>query len=187
MKRFLFFAAALALAACGQAPTEREQARIEPAPGPITTTPTAPVAGLSSAEFAQRVANSNAFGIETSRIAAQQAKRADVKAFARTVASEREGAARQLAQIAPQVQVTVPEPILEPEQQANLNTLRSAPSTEFDDAYLDQQVAEQRQTVRTFEEFVSTAPESPLREWAQRRLPQLQQQLARAEALEQAT
>jgi thioredoxin-like negative regulator of GroEL len=41
--------------------------------------------------------------------------------------------------------------------------------------------------VRTFEEFVGTAPDSALRQWAQRTLPKLQQNLERAEALAEAT
>jgi putative membrane protein len=190
MKRLLILAALATTVACGQSPTTatpRDEAMTETAPGPVTTTPTPPVLGQSSGEFAQRVANSNQFDIEASRLAAQQARRADVKAFARTVAADRESAARELAQAAPQAQLSAPMPQLDATQQANLNTLRSSPSNEFDKAYLDQQVAEQRETVRTFEEFVNTAPDSALRQWAQRRLPKLQQNLDRAEALAEAT
>jgi putative membrane protein len=188
MKRMLILAA-LALAGCGQSPaTQRESEAItRTIPGPVTTTPTPPAASIPAQRFAQQVANSNAFEMEASQVALQRAERAPVREFARSIAAEREASTRELAQIAPQVELATPTPKLDSAQQNKLNSLRSAPNYEFDDAYLDQQVAQQREAVRTFEAFVNTAPESPLRQWAQQKLPKLQDRLARAEALEEAT
>ena len=78
MKRTLIAAvSALALAACGQQATETTESQTPSAEQQTTQT-----AGVSNAEFVQTVANSDAFEIQSSELAAQRAARQDVKEFA---------------------------------------------------------------------------------------------------------
>jgi len=184
MKRMLIWGAfALGLSACG--PTSPSAAQQGNAGAPHPTAPAPALVSPLSAAFAQKVANSNAFEIEASTVALQQATQPAVREFGRAVAAERQASAQALARVIPTAQLAAVQ--LDARQEMHLNTLRSAPSDQFDRAFLDSNIAEHRDIVRTFQEFVSAAPETPLRQWAQRTLPLLEQRLERAEALKQST
>jgi putative membrane protein len=184
MKHLLILSgAALALAACGQPPAD--QAAREPAPAP----PAAPMqpAAATPGEFVQTVANSDAFEIQSGRLAEQRAARDDVKAYGRMMVTAHQATTRDLSGVAPQVQLSAPTPQLDATQQADLDKLKGLTGTAFDDAYLDQQTAAHERAVRAYETFVNEAADTPLRQWASRTLPTIRDHLARAEALENAT
>jgi len=80
-QHFLIAASALALAACGQQ-TSTDTADTTPAAPPAMQQAT-----MSSAEFIQTAAASDAFEIQSSELAAQHAARQDVKDLASMLAT----------------------------------------------------------------------------------------------------
>lgn len=173
---------ALALAAaCGQS------AQVT-TPPPETPPPAAPAAvTISPQDFAQRVANSDAFEIQSSELAAARGARADVKQFAQMMVRDHRTTTQELSTLAPTIGLTAPTAALDAGQRANIATLEAASGEAFDDAYLDQQVAAHEAAVRLFQDFIAGAPEGPLKQWAQTTLPKLQQHLSSVQALENAT
>lgn len=183
MKLQLAALSALALAAaCGQ-----EVQTPEPtAPPPYT--PAAPAAAaIAPQDFVQRVANSDAYEVQSSQLAARNGLRADVKEIARMMVRDHQATTQELTQLAPTIGLTAPTTALDTEAQGNLTVLRNATGEAFDDAYLDQQVAAHEEAVRLFQDFIAGADEGPLKQWAQTTLPKLQDHLSRIQALENAT
>jgi len=183
MKRhFLIAASALALAACGQQATT-ETAETPQAEQPGATQQMA----ASAAEFIQTVAASDAFEIQSSELAAQRAARQDVKNLAAQMVTAHRQTTRELTQLTTANNLAAPTPQLDATQQASLNNLRNLSGEAFDDAYLDAQVAAHENAVRAFEQYAANGEAGPLRDWAQRTLPNLRQHLERVQNLENAT
>jgi putative membrane protein len=181
MRRHLLIAAgALALMACGQqATTETAESDTElPAPTQI---------GMSATEFIQTVAASDAFEIQSSELAAQRAARQDVKDLAAQMVTAHRQTTQELTQLTSANSLAAPTPQLNATQQTSLDNLRTQNGQAFDDAYLDAQVAAHENAVRAFEQYASAGEAGPLRDWAQRTLPNLRQHLQHAQGLENAT
>jgi putative membrane protein len=94
---------------------------------------------------------------------------------------------QELTQLTSANNLPAPSPQLNATQQASLNSLRNLSGEAFDDAYLDAQVAAHENAVRTFEQFAANGEAGPLRDWAQRTLPNLRQHLEHTQGLENAT
>jgi len=182
MRTALLAASALALVACGQQSTTTETANTTPAE---TTMPAAPA--MSDAEFAQTVANSDAFEIQSSELAAQRASRQQVKDFAATMVRDHQTTTQQLTALAPQINLTPPTPQLDATLQGRIDSLRGQSGEAFDDAYLDAQVEAHENAVRTFESYIASAQPGPLRDWANTTLPKLREHLQHVQTLENAT
>jgi putative membrane protein len=181
MLKYIVLVTALgALGACGQQTTtaETEAPRENVAPA---------VAAMTAAEFAQNVANSDAFEIQSSELAAQRAARQEVKDFAATMVRDHTLTSQQLAALAPQLNITPPTPQLDAAKQGQIDSLRGQSGQTFDDAYLDGQVAAHTEAVRMFAQFSASAEPGPLRDWANTTLPKLREHLTHVQGLENAT
>lgn len=179
-RTLLFAASALALVACGQQAAKTDTAE--------TQAPAAPAAqAMSNADFAQTVANSDAFEIQSSELAAQRGSRQEVKDFAAMMVRDHSATTQQLTALAPQINLTPPTPQLDATHQGRLDSLRGQTGEGFDDAYLDAQVEAHENAVRTFESFVSGGEPGPLRDWANTTLPKLREHLQQVQTLENAT
>ncbi len=185
MIRYVLAASALALvAACGQNASPPEP------PTPSAQAPTtAPLAAnvMSSAAFVQTVANSDAFEIQSSQLAAQSAGRQDVKEFAAMMVRDHTATSRELSALAPQLNLTPPSPQLDAGKQRQIDSLREQNGETFDDAYLDAQVAAHRDAVSLFENFAANGEPGRLRDWATTTLPKLREHLDHVQGLENAT
>ena len=181
MKRYFLIAASVfALAACGQ------RATTETAETPAET-PATQQASMSAVDFIQTVAASDAFEIQSSELAAQRAARQDVKDLAAQMVTAHRQTTQELTQLTTANSLAAPTPQLNATQQTSLNNLRNQNGEAFDDAYLDAQVSAHENAVRAFEEYASAGEAGPLRDWAQRTLPNLRQHLEHAQGLENAT
>lgn len=174
--------AALALAACGQQTTTTETAETMP---PATNMSTQP--GMSDAEFVQTVANSDAFEIQSSQLAAERAARQQVKDFAAMMVRDHTQTTEQLTSLAPTLNMSAPTPQLDATMQGRIDSLRTQSGEAFDDAYLDAQVAAHEEAIRTFESYVANSQTPQLRDWANTTLPKLREHLQTVQALENAT
>lgn len=185
MIRYMLAASTLALAAaCGQNASAPETAS-----STVQTPPTAPLAAnvMSSADFVQTVANSDAFEIQSSQLAAQRAGRQDVKDFAAMMVRDHTATSRELSALAPQLNLTPPSPQLDAGKQRQIDSLREQNGETFDDAYLDAQVAAHRDAVSLFENFAANGEPGRLRDWATTTLPKLREHLDHVQGLENAT
>jgi len=173
---------ALALAACGQQ-TTTETAETQP------ETPAMPTetAAMSDAEFMQMAANSDAFEIQSSELAAQRAASQQVKDFAQMMVRDHTQTTQELTAFAQQNSMMAPTPQLDATLQGRLDSLRGQSGQSFDDAYLDAQVAAHEQAVQTFENYVANAQPGGLRDWANQTLPKLRTHLTQAQQLESAS
>ncbi|HVY84113.1 MAG TPA: DUF4142 domain-containing protein [Caulobacterales bacterium] len=184
-KTTLIAVSALALAAaCGQQAQQQAEApaateTVAPAPAPIPAAP-------SAEEFVQKAANSDAFEIQAAQLALTHASNADVKAFARMMRTDHTATTHELTSLAPTVNLAVPTPALDSDQQAKLDALRNANGAAFDSLYVDQQVQAHQDAVSMFENFANNSAQGPLQQWAQTTLPKLRQHLDRAQALKNA-
>lgn len=183
MKNTLIVAAsAFALAACGQQVTTETAETQTPAEQQTTQT-----TQVSDAEFVQTVANSDAFEIQSSELAAQRAARQDVKDFASLMVREHTATTQELTQLASQLNMTAPTPQLDAGMSGRIDSLRGMTGESFDDAYLDAQVSAHEQAVNAFENYIANAPAGPLRDWASNTLPKLRTHLTQVQNLENAT
>jgi putative membrane protein len=174
---------ALALAGCGQ---QAQQAEAPPVSEPLA--PAAPtVAQISDADFVQQVANSDAFEVQAAEIAVQRGVRADVKDLARMLRTDHTATTQELTTLAPTINLAAPSPMVDGELATRLEALRNASGEAFDDLYLDQQVEAHENAIRTFQAYVSGAPQGALRQWAENTLPKLRTHLERTQTLENAT
>ncbi len=183
MTRHLLLAVcALALSACGQQATTVDTAESEQSlPGAQQQ------AGISAAEFIQTAAASDAFEIQSSELAAQRGQRQEVKDFAGQMVTAHRQTTQELTQLASTNNLATPAPQLNQTQQSSLDNLRNQSGEAFDDAYLDAQVAAHENAVRAFEQYAANGEAGPLRDWAQRTLPNLRQHLEHVQGLENAT
>jgi putative membrane protein len=173
--------AAMALIACGPQGATNDETKTPPE----TAAPA--VNAMSAADFVQTVANSDAFEIQSSELAAERAARQEVKDFAAMMVRDHTTTSQQLAALAPQLNMTAPTPVLDAAKRGQIDALRTHSGAAFDDAYLDAQVAAHADAVALFERFVASADPGPLRDWANTTLPKLREHLTHVQGLENAT
>lgn len=122
--------------------------------------------------FAQKAASSNMFEIQSSELALQETQDEDVRAFAQQMIEDHTLAGDKMKAAAETDGVKPPEAML-PEQQSQLDTLKSNEGEAFDQAYLDAQTAAHDEAVALFEQFSTEGEESALRDFAAETLPTL--------------
>ena len=178
LRHLALVATIIALAACGQQTTATNETETPPA----DAAPAA--ASMSAADFVQRAANADAFEIQSSELAAQRGARQDVKDFAAMMVRDHSATSRELASLAPQINLPAPTPQLDAAKQGQIDDLRGQSGQAFDNAYVSAQVAAHTEAVRLFESFVAGAEAGPLRDWASTTLPKLREHLTHAQGLQ---
>lgn len=175
-------ASALALTACGQTATQTAEAP----PAPDVAAPATQPA-MTEAQFVQLVANSDAFEIQASQLAADHASRQEVKDFAAMMVRDHTATTQELSALAPTLGLAAPTPVLDADTQAKLDRLRGLSDAEFEDAYLDQQVEVHENAVQAFQAYAQSGAPGPLRDWVNTTLPKLQTHLSSVQSIENAT
>jgi putative membrane protein len=159
-------AAALALALAGSAALAQQK----PAP--------------QSVAFAKKVANANAFEIQSSELAQDRAQSSDVKAFAQQMVADHTklGQDFKAAAQAANVAASLPD---QPnaKQKAAISRLRSAKGAAFDRAYLTGQLAGHREAVSALRKYAKTGRTPELKTFAKNALPIVQQHLSKVTEL----
>jgi putative membrane protein len=132
--------------------------------------------------FVQRIAADVLAEVQLGRLAAQQATRAEVKEFARTLADEQSRAYEDLKALAAQKKFSLPS---EPrsEQKAQIAELEALKGAAFDEAYLAAAAASRAQALALFDEAADAWGDPDVKTWAAQLLPTLKQRLARAREL----
>jgi putative membrane protein len=135
--------------------------------------------------FAKKVAASNAFEIESSKLANERAERGEVKSFAKQMIDDHSKAGEDLK--AAVKSGNIPPPVDQPDakQQQTISRLQQTRGKTFDDQYISAQREGHREAVTLFKNYSAQGKSAPLKDFAQKTLPKIEHHLQRAEELSQ--
>lgn len=122
---------------------------------------------MTAAGFANAVAATDLFEIESAGIAAGKGGSADVKAFARQLLADHRKSSADLkaaaAKASPPLTVTA---ALDAEQQAMLDQLRSANGADFDRRFIDQQTNVHQKALVLLQDYIGRGEAQPFKDFA---------------------
>ncbi len=148
-----------------------------------TASPT-PVATSAAQSFANAAAASDAFEIETSKLAATKGASASVKAYAAKMIEAHTASTAKLKMAAGSASPAItPDPTLNAEQQQKLDQLKGLTGKAFDEAYIAEQTAGHQQTLDTLKAYAATGDSAPLKTFASGLIPTVTAHLNMAKAL----
>ena len=190
-------ALALALTACGSGGESGTAGSAEASGDVAAGEATAPADGAmpadgataaaatptTAAEFVAMAASGGMYEVESSKLAQKQGKNAEVKSFAEMMIRDHTKANAELKAAAAKASppATVPTK-LNAEHQALLDQLKSA-GANFDQTYLDQQRTAHEKTLALLDGYSSGGDSQPLKDWAGKTKPVVQQHLDKAKQI----
>ena len=130
-----------------------------------TTGNAADGAALTAQSFANTMAASDTFEIESAKIAQNKATAPALKQFAAQMVKDHTASTAKLKTAAASANVT-PAPALTAEQNANLEALRAASGAEFDNVYKQQQVAAHQQALSALQGYAANGEAASLKTFA---------------------
>ncbi|GAA3693725.1 hypothetical protein GCM10022268_00770 [Sphingomonas cynarae] len=173
-KTIITSAAVLALAGCGRS-NEAGQANTMTTNAEVdgTNVPgTASVAASGPQSFANVAAASDAFEIETSRLALTNGASAAVKSYANKMIEAHTTSTAKLKTVAAGVAPAItPNPALNVEQQQKLDQLKALNGAAFDQAYKTEQAAGHQQTLDALKAYAATGDAPQLKTFANEMIP----------------
>ncbi|MFN3675833.1 MAG: DUF4142 domain-containing protein [Sphingomonas pseudosanguinis] len=183
--------ALLALAGCGRG---NEAAQTNMAndtamttqPDATSVTPGAtPTAAVSASQtFANAVAASDAFEIETSKLALTSGASASVKSYAQKMIDAHTASTAKLkTTVAGLMPAITPDATLNAEQQQKLDRLKTLNGTAFDQAYIAEQTAGHQQTLDTLKAYAASGDMPALKDFATGLIPMVTAHLNMAKSL----
>jgi putative membrane protein len=138
----------------------------------------------SAQGFANAAAASDAFEIESSKLAATKASSAKVKAFAaQMIAAHTKSTAKLKATAATLSPAITPDPTLAPDQQAMLDSLKAVEGTAFDTTYATNQAAAHQSTLDKLKAYAANGEEPKFKEIATGLIPTVTAHLNMAKGL----
>lgn len=126
---------------------------------------------VDKASFVKAVSSSNAFEIESSKLAEQKAKDGDVKEFAKQMIADHTKAAEELKKAA---KTEGGEPPLAPKHAAMLETLNGASDRDFQPLYIEMQAAAHMEAVSLFATYAKGGDDPAVKAFAKKTLPTLE-------------
>jgi putative membrane protein len=178
----------LVLAACGpKATTTNTVDTAATTNDTMATNDTAMVTAPSATSaqgFANAAAASDAFEIESSKLAATKASSAKVKAFAaQMIAAHTKSTAKLKATAATLSPAITPDPTLAPDQQAMLDSLHAVDGAAFDTTYKTNQTAAHQATLDKLKAYAANGEEPKFKEIATGLIPTVTAHLNMAKSL----
>ncbi|MBB3691831.1 DUF4142 domain-containing protein [Sphingomonas sp. BK580] len=156
------------------------------ATGMATATPTATPATPASASqsFADAAAASDAFEIETSRLALANSSSSAIKRYAQAMIDAHEASTAKLKTVAAGLSPAIqPVATLNPEQQQQVESLRAAKGAAFDSAYAAAQATAHQQTLDVLKAYAASGDVPALKTFAQGLVPTVTAHLNMAKGL----
>jgi len=138
---------------------------------PASADKAAAAMNVDKASFVKVVTSSNAFEIESSKLAERKAKDADVKEFARQMISDHTMAANELKKAA---MLGDDAPKVSPKHAAMLELLEAASEQDFQPLYIDMQASAHMEAVTLFAIYAKGGDDPAVREFAANTLPKLE-------------
>jgi len=156
--------ALLALCACGQGTPSSQ-------PPSVSDLATATVAQMRTAtpvaQFIARAAMFENYQIQAAQIAQQNAQSQAAKTYAAASLAEHQATLQQLNGAVQAAGMPAPSGALDENYNAYLDMLRHSDAQNFDAIYASQQALAHISASGLYDSFTSTAPDSPLKQWAQ--------------------
>lgn len=176
-------AAALALTGCGSKESATQEANTSVAANTVAAP--APAAPISNGQmFANEAAASDAFEIESSRLALASSSSAAVKKFAQSMIDAHTASTDKLKTAATAATPAItPDPALTPEQQAKLTSLKQTNGTAFDQAYVAAQVEGHQKTLDMLRAYSTSGEVAELKAFATTLAPTVAAHLNMAKAI----
>jgi len=146
---------------------------------PMASAPPAPM--VTAAQFVPTAASSNAFEIQSSRIALQRSRNPEVRRFAQQMIRDHNLAGRRMVAAVRASGMSPPPPGLSAKHEAMLNDVRTA--ADFDAAYISAQLAAHQDAVVLFTTYSANGDDVQVVAFAKETLPTLQMHLDHVKAL----
>lgn len=142
----------------------------------------ASAAQVDTPTYAKKAAMGDMFEIESSKLALEKSKSADVKNFATMMVSGHTKTTEELKSNikAENIDVTLPTK-LDAEHAAKLTTLEGLSGAEFDKAYMDAQIEGHRTALKLHQGYVASGDNPALKTWAGKTAETVQMHLTKAE------
>lgn len=137
-------------------------------------------------EFVRKATSSNMLEIETSKLALQRTKNAEVKAFAQQMIADHTKASKEMAAAVKKAKIdpTIAPKEMEDSHQDILNALKKSSDTQFDEDYIDAQEDAHDEAVSLFEKYAQDGDNEAIKQFATKTLPVLKKHDAHVEKLE---
>ncbi|MDC7682260.1 DUF4142 domain-containing protein [Asticcacaulis sp. BYS171W] len=165
----------LAVAACSSPKEEAAEEASESASESVTSVyDSASSSASENVDFAGRATVAGLFEIESSKLAIERTKNADLKAFAQRMVTDQTKAATELKTAITAAGLTPPKEGLDEEHANLLNDLKNAKPEEFDAKYIDAQQKAHDKTVDLFEKESKDGQAGPVKDFATKTMPTLQ-------------
>lgn len=175
--------ALLALAGCGGG-TDTTQVNATTTTNASDATLAAPAAPSGAQSFANAAAASDAFEIETSKLALSNGASPAVKAFAQKMIDAHTASTAKLKTAAGGAAPAItPVPVLDAEQQQKLDALKALNGAAFDQAYAAGQAAGHQKTLDLLKGYAATGDSAPLKAFATGLIPTVTAHLNMAKGL----
>ncbi|WP_395396308.1 DUF4142 domain-containing protein (plasmid) [Novosphingobium sp. BL-8A] len=164
--------AALGLGGCGKKAEKPVTENSTTVNDVSITQPVASPQATPGQAFADAAAASDKFEIESSKLAATQAKSANVKHFAEEmIKAHTDSTAKLISAAAAASPAIVPSPTLTPAQQQTLDGLASKSGAEFDKAYADAQRSGHQATLDALKAYSASGDVPSLKAFATKLVP----------------
>lgn len=134
--------------------------------------------------FVTRMALSNLFEIESSKVALQQSQNEQVKKFAQQMVTEHTEAGNKLKALAAQKHVSVPDN-LDAKHQKMLDRVKANQGEDFDKGYGSAQRRAHKEAIEIFEKTAKDAKDKDLKQFAEQTLPSLKEHEKETKSLPQ--
>ena len=138
---------------------------------PASADTAAPAMNMDKTSFVKVVTSSNAFEIESSKLAEQKAKDADVKEFAKQMIADHTMAAEELKKAA---KLGDEASKLSPKHAGMLEILKGASEEEFQPLYIEMQTTAHMEAVTLFATYAKGGDDAAVKEFAAKTLPKLE-------------
>jgi putative membrane protein len=138
-------------------------------------------AQTSTQEFVTKVAVSDMFEIQSSKVASQKGN-ANTKAFAERMIKDHTKTSEELKGMVGKAKAKLPT-ALDAEHQKKLDQLQKLTGEPFNAAYASQQVQAHEEAVKLFEAYSASGDVAELKAWAAKTLPALKEHLQHAKTL----
>ncbi|MDR6113873.1 MULTISPECIES: DUF4142 domain-containing protein [unclassified Sphingomonas] len=178
--------ALLALAGCGkkQDATPADTTNSVAAANQLDAATPTPAAVSASQSFVNTAAASDAFEIESSKLALTNGSSASVKSYARKMIEAHTASTAKLkATTATLSPALTPDPALNAEQQQTIDQLKSLNGAAFDQAYIAAQAAGHQQTLDALKAYAATGDVPQLKTFANGLIPTVAAHLNMAKGL----
>ena len=181
--RTLAISMALVLCACQQSAPPADNTAANDMTNE-TVNETEALAPMSVQDFANKAAASDKFEIDSSKAALATSSSDDVKKFAQMMVDAHTKSSADLkAALAGANPAVTPDPTLDADQQASLDSLKAAPAAAFDAAYKTAQVDGHQKALAMLQQYAAGGEAGPAKDFAAKMVPIVTEHLRMAQAL----